>query len=540
MKWNILDCTLRDGGYYTNWDFKPSLVQNYLQTMASLPIEYLEIGYRNPPDKGYFGEYYYLSNYTLKTLISDNISNLPKLAVMLDTKKCQPEDVPNLLGNTREIFDLVRIAVDPNNLSEGIALATSIKNCGFKVAVNLMYLSKIGNDYSFLFKFQELGEIVDYLYLVDSYGACLPKQVGEVVQFAKAHLPQKIGFHGHDNISLAFANSLAALDMGADIVDSTILGMGRGAGNLKTELIINYLNKYLEQSIDLSNLADLLEIFDTMKDFYRWGSDLPYVISGFGNLPQKEVMEWLGKKRYSTCAIVQTLQGKQRKTTERESYPQLANCLDFLKLKHKKVCVIVGGGKTAVEHNLAIKEFVRNHQAILIHSSLKNTASYTNIEIPQILCLPGREADKLKTLSHDNLNQQFVAYVLSSSPRMTSSIREELAEKTVEVAPIDEVNFNYQKSLIGNDSPLGLALGVAQSIGVEYIYITGFDGYPKGNEIEQELAREVQALLNFFRVSYPETPIQSLTPTRYSITQSSVYALLRLTTGENTRHELFV
>ncbi len=371
MNWSILDCSLRDGGYYTNWDFEQTLVQNYIQVIADLPIKYVEVGYRQPTKPDYAGEYYYLPRYTLEKICAYAPNRL-RLAVILDAKNCSSNDASILLGDCQDLVQLVRIAVSPDNIDRGIALAKAVKDCGFEVAINLMYLSKIVTDYSVLFKFEQLGDFVDYLYLVDSFGACFPNQVRDLVQLAKDRLPQKIGFHGHENLSLALANSLAALDAGADIVDSTVLGMGRGAGNLRTELIVAYFAQAFGKQIDLSPLADLLETFQGMKEYYCWGTALPYIVSGLADLPQKDVMEWIGKKRYSTSAIVQALQGKQQTVLNSEPYPQLSHCLEQLNLQGAKTCVIVGGGLTAAQHSLAIAEYVKNQQAVLIHSSLKN------------------------------------------------------------------------------------------------------------------------------------------------------------------------
>lgn len=524
MEWSILDCTLRDGGYYTNWDFSRNLVKNYLKTLADLPVEYVEIGYRNPIQSKYVGEYYYLPNSTLNLVRQWGSENL-KLAVMLDAKNCQPENVPALLAGCQNHVQLVRMAVNPAELEHGIALAKAVKNMGFPVAINLMYLSKMKDNYDFLLKFKEFSEVVDFLYLVDSFGACFPQQVKEAVEFAKKHLPQKIGFHGHDNINLAFANALAALEAGADILDSTVLGMGRGAGNLRTELIIAYLAQSLNKQIDLSSIADLLQTFQNMKDDYRWGSELPYIVSGLADLPQKDVMEWLGKKRYSTSMVVQALQGEQHKVVNSEPYANLSARIEQLGLENIKSCVIVGGGHSAAEHSESIIEFARQQQGVIIHSSLRNAEYYANTGIPQVLCLPGREAEKLKGLSVEDLNNQFLAYVLSSGLRMTNSVSGALSVKTLEVEAIERVNNKVP--IMEQGSPLGIALGVAKTIGSEKVFLAGFDGYPGGNEVQQQLAKEVKEVLDVFTTEHTTITVQSLTPTRYHIPQQSVYALLR-------------
>src|SRR5690349_18126569 len=113
----ILDCTLRDGGYYTEWDFSKELVSTYFQSFNQLPVDYLEIGYRSNPMKEYLGEYFYCPVYVLEH--ARQISN-KKLVVILNEKDVRPEHVTALLGPCKGLITMVRIALDPENLSRAI------------------------------------------------------------------------------------------------------------------------------------------------------------------------------------------------------------------------------------------------------------------------------------------------------------------------------------------------------------------------------------------------------------------------------------
>ena len=135
----ILDCTLRDGGYYTNWDFNKELVNTYIQSFNELPVDYLEIGYRSNPMKGYLGEYFYSPLYVMEGL--KNSSN-KKLVIILDEKDVRPEQVNELLKPCVGLIDMVRIAIDPQNFKRALALAVAIKLLGFEVGFNVMYMSK--------------------------------------------------------------------------------------------------------------------------------------------------------------------------------------------------------------------------------------------------------------------------------------------------------------------------------------------------------------------------------------------------------------
>lgn len=529
----ILDCTLRDGGYYTNWDFESDLVKRYIGTLSDLPINYIEIGYRNHPTSSYFGEYYYSPLSTIKK-ISEMISSEMKIALMLDSKKCDYKQIPLLLKGCHDSVDLIRFTVPPDKLDHGISVAKAAKELGFSVAVNLMYLSKIDDLPTILDNLVGLDQVIDYLYLVDSFGACFPEQIGQSIRLAKDMLPQKIGFHGHDNTSLAFANSLAALKADVDILDSTVLGMGRGAGNLRTEILLAYIAQLnLEDSpealTDLSTLADLVQVFRKMQDEYRWGSEFPYVVSGFNNLPQKEVMSLISKHRYSTSAIVETLQEKAKFSNHnhhKDVYPNISSMAVGLDLDNMGTSIIVGGGASVAQHVFAIGQVVRAGGHLLIHSTLTNAEYFSSMGVPQILCLPGREVENMKSIPTHQLNNQFAAYVLSSSRLMNGSLPPKIESRLSSVAPIVPESNNSEEDICNQDSPLGIALGSAIAVGTKQIYLVGFDGYSKIDKNNKEISEEMQMTISHFIRTYPDINICSLTPTCYSVPKNSIYALL--------------
>ena len=108
----ILDCTLRDGGYYTDWDFDSKTVDEYILAMNQLPIDYLEVGYRNNPSKEYLGKFGYTPVSVLKHLRE---LSTKKLVVMLNEKSTRPEDLDSLLNPIVGLADMIRRATDPKN-----------------------------------------------------------------------------------------------------------------------------------------------------------------------------------------------------------------------------------------------------------------------------------------------------------------------------------------------------------------------------------------------------------------------------------------
>lgn len=142
MSIQLLDCTLRDGGYYSLWDFEATLVDQYSQIMAKLPIEYIEIGYRSIEQAEYVGEFYYSPLDTIRKIRS-KLKTSQKIALMLNAKECSADDISKLLSTFVDHVSLIRIATDPGKIEHSLEIAKTLKSFGFEVAINIMYISKI-------------------------------------------------------------------------------------------------------------------------------------------------------------------------------------------------------------------------------------------------------------------------------------------------------------------------------------------------------------------------------------------------------------
>ena len=135
----ILDCTLREGGYYTDWDFDENILNTYIESFNSLPADYLEIGYRSMPLSGYYGKFYYCPVHVMEEIREKSNK---KLSIMLNERDINIGDENSLLEPLKSLVDMVRIAVNPANFEAAIKLAENIKKMGFDVGFNVMYMSK--------------------------------------------------------------------------------------------------------------------------------------------------------------------------------------------------------------------------------------------------------------------------------------------------------------------------------------------------------------------------------------------------------------
>jgi 4-hydroxy 2-oxovalerate aldolase len=507
----ILDCTLRDGGYYTNWDFDNSLVKIYIESLNQLPVDYIEIGYRSKPLSGYYGEYFYCPSYVMEQL---RMKSNKKLAIMLNEKDIVKENLNELLKPASGLIDMVRLAVDPNNFKRALDLAKIIKLDGFEIGFNVMYMSKWMDNKKFLDLINELDEVVDYFNMVDSYGGVYPHYIKEIFSLVRSKTNVKIGFHGHNNLELALINTLTAIECGADIVDCTMTGMGRGAGNLKTELLLTSLNAKGIFDFEFNSLSKVVDAFSNLHAEYGWGTNLPYMVSGANSLPQKEVMDWVGKRFYSFNSIIRALKNQAKGVKDN------LELKIFLPDRRSTHVIIVGGGTFGASHSKAIKEYLAmNQEVVIIHSSSKNVEAYQNVANKQIHCLSGNEGYRLEAVYKNIISDNRMA-VLPPYPRTMGTYVPSFFDS--QAYELNEISF----SDIYKDSVTAIAIQTALDSGANKIFFVGYDGYGGTISINQfELFNENEIL--FRKLKSHNVKFCSLTPTKYTeLPLRSIYELL--------------
>lgn len=511
MKTKILDCTLRDGGYYTNWDFCHQIVDTYLDAVNKLPIDYIEVGYRNLPSEEYMGEYGYCPVYVLKHIRE---TTTKKVAVMLNEKSTQPSDLDKLLSPIVGLADMIRIAINPSNFDRAITLAMAVKNMGFEVGFNTMYMSK-WKDMNFYDELYKLDGVADLFCMVDSFGGVSPHDVKETIDIIRNAVNCPIGFHGHNNLEMGLVNTIAAIEKECDFVDATILGMGRGAGNLKMELLLTYMNKNYNLDVDFNMLGNVISVFTPLYNKYQWGTNLPYMLAGANSFPQKEVMSMVTNRVYSFNSIVRSLENRKSNIEDNAKFPVIGD-------KHYEMVIVIGGGSMAVEHLHGIKVFVEQNKGsiALVFATCRNAGYYRNIDVDKYYCLVGNEIKRLKdkvgTLSKND------KCILPPYPRVLGTdVFDEYANNTFE---LKQICFTDKYA----DSCTTVALQTALNMGQD-IYIVGYDGYPDGylSEKERDLTMENREIFSSAE-KYIGHKLVSLTPTLYNELKSeSLYQYIK-------------
>lgn len=300
----ILDCTLRDGGLTNASRFSIETVRAIYGACCAAGLDYVELGYRNSkkfdnPDD--FGPWRFCEEALLQDVVADQNKGHTKISLMQDAHRASSNDI---LPRDESVVDLIRIASYVRDLDKAVNLSKHIKSMGYECSINIMAISTEPPQdlISALHKIQSETQ-VDMVYIVDSYGALYPNEVTELLKLFREKVKDKcIGVHFHNSQQLAFANSLESMNNGADIVDGTLFGLGRGSGNCPTELLLNYIKS---QSYNIEPLLEVIqsEILPT-RDHIHWGYHIPYMLLGSQNVHPKEAMDWMqGEQRDNLLAF---------------------------------------------------------------------------------------------------------------------------------------------------------------------------------------------------------------------------------------------
>jgi 4-hydroxy 2-oxovalerate aldolase len=280
----VVDCTIRDGGLMNNHHFDERLVKIVFDVCAAAGVDYMEIGYkasRKNIKQGEHGLWKYCCEEDVRRVAGDHSGAL-KLAVMADAERCDyHEDIP---PKRESVMTMIRVATYINQIPTALDMVKDAHDKGYETTVNLMAASTIPEP--------ELNEGLEALaeseaqaiYLVDSFGAFYSEQVQHLVRKYLHYCKpagKEVGVHMHNNMQLAYANTIEGIILGANYLDATFAGLGRGAGNCPLELLISFLHnpKY--------NLRAVLECvqnhIEPMRKKLLWGYDLPYLLTGLLN-----------------------------------------------------------------------------------------------------------------------------------------------------------------------------------------------------------------------------------------------------------------
>ncbi len=291
----VVDCTIRDGGLMNDWHFSDDFVRSVYKACVEAGIDYMEIGYKSSEkifSRNDFGPWKFCEEKDVRRIVGDNKTNT-KLSVMVDIGRVDLDNVP---PKSKSVIDMIRIATYVHQMDKAISMAEHCIDKGYETTINLMAVSKVNE--------RDLDEAlhdvassrVPVFYVVDSFGSMYCEEIELITKKYQELLKGKtIGIHAHNNMQLAFSNTITAIIYGCNMMDATLLGLGRGAGNCPIELLIAFLKNPKYRLLPL--FQAIQDIILPMQRDIQWGYHIPYLVTGAMNEHPKEAMEWMNSEK---------------------------------------------------------------------------------------------------------------------------------------------------------------------------------------------------------------------------------------------------
>ena len=484
MNIKILDCTLRDGGYINNWDFGKNLAKKMLVSLDKAGIEFNEIGFLQDtqynPERTLFNEISQINN-----ILPDNINLKTKIVAMIiygkfDEKKIIPKD-----SNIK--LDAIRVTFKKDENNTVFSYLNKIKKCGYKLFINPTNVESY-SDKELLTILDKVNKIQPYGFsIVDTNGVLKERDIIRLTYFIDNNLSNDIAlcFHSHNNLQLSFSNAQCLMKICNNrelIIDSTVFGMGRGAGNLCTELITQYINDNYNGHYDIVPILKIIdEQINPIFSQTPWGYSVPYYLAATNHCHPNYAKYLVDKQTVPVEVINELLQS------------------------------IPDNKKSGYDVNLIKQIYLDNFSKNIDDASVVNKFQEILKNRKILLMAPGKslsnEGDKINNFINENkpfvisinfIPQDYNANVtfISNMKRFSSLDNYDkplLVTSNIENIPEKAHVLNYSSYLNNSkmyDNAALMCLKLLESIGVKEINLAGLDGFstiPAENYVSSEL-----------------------------------------------------
>jgi len=478
-KVKLLDCTLRDGAYVNNSQFGSAAIKGIINKLQDAGADIIECGWLKN-DKHVEGTSFFHIPADLENYLVSKDSKLT-YAVMIDWDRYDLSVLPEYDGKS---VDAIRVVFPHGKHREGVEVGRRIKEKGYKVffqAANTLAYSE--EDLIDLARTVNTVDPVS-LSIVDTFGAMYEEDLERIVNVLDKELDSAIqlGFHSHNNQQLSYAltmNFIKLLRKGERgcVVDASLCGMGRGAGNATTELVVSFLNGKCGSHYDMDAIMDAIDIYmGYFMEHYRWGYSTPYFIAGLYCFHVNNIAYLLNNHRTNAKDmrnIIESLDPEDRKKYDydilEQKYIQNKNyylddaaaAAELKEVFAGKTAVLVAPGKTSISEQAKIKEYIKNNDCVVIGVNA---------------ILPGYDYDYVLFV-----NSARYAYAKETNAKKFEQYKRIVLSNIKTVADGNEtiIAFNsvIKRGWEHYDNAVICCLRLMERIGVDKIAISGFDGF---------------------------------------------------------------
>ncbi len=472
----VLDCTLRDGGYCNNWNFGSENIKKIINGLSEANVDIIECGFLTLKES-------FEKDRSKYNSLSEMVGYLPQkrnnqLYVCMinygeyDINKLPEYDATSIQG--------LRIAFHKKDMIQALDYCKAVKEKGYKVFIQAM-VSLNYSDEEFLNLIKLSNEIEPYaFYIVDSFGVMKRKELTRLFYMVEHNLNENvlIGYHSHNNMQLSYSNAQSLIDIRTNrslIIDSSIFGMGRGAGNLNTELFVDYLNDNIGSNYSLKPLLNVID--EVLIDFYQnsyWGYSLPNYLSAVHNA-HPNYAGWLDSKKTLTIENMEeifSMMDNDKKAVFDKKYIQ------DLYLKYLAV------GQTQESHLEELKQKLGDKTLLLIAPGRSSIDDKDKI-------IDFASRNDVVTISINYCYGEFEPdYIFVSNLRRFRMLSSEKKPKSIVTSniPADNVYLqtNYrdllnEADMVRDNAGLMLVKFLIK-LGVKNIFLAGLDGYSHDKE----------------------------------------------------------
>ena len=492
-KIELLDCTLRDGGYVNDWNFGHDKILEIFERLVSSGVEYIEIGFLD--ERRVFDiDRTIMPNTASANAIFANVNKgSSTVLAMIDYGTC---DIKNLQLCEDTFIDGIRVIFKEHKMYDALDFCRQVMNLGYKVFAQMVSVTTYTDE-----KLVEYANLVNTVKpfatsMVDTYGLLDDEGLNHIFEILDHHLnPEiKVGFHAHNNFQLGYSNAKSFLrnDTQRDLLaDGTLYGMGKSAGNAPIELLMMYMNEKFEAHYDVTQALEVID--NAILDIYRkqyWGYNLFFYISASTKCHPNYVSYLMNKKTLSVKQIISILNEIQddKKLMYDAQYAekiyieyQNIECddkKDIEKLKHKfsqREILIIGPGNNIKRQKSRVISTIKKFAPIVV------AINYVpkDIKVDYIFLTKAKRYTQLIYDLRESINDN-VEIIATSNVTKTKGF------------------FNYvlnYSSLIDReteiiDNSLVMFLKTSLLMGVKKIYLAGFDGYSKRSDNYFDVSRE--------------------------------------------------
>ena len=479
-KIQLLDCTLRDGAYIVDSKFGTPAIKGIIKKMVEANADIIECGWLKNQDHVAGTSFYHVPS-DLEQYFVNGKSDRVTFVVMIDWDRYDLSNLPECDGKS---IDAIRVVFPHGKFREGIEVGEQIRKKGYKVffqAANTLSYT----DEDLVELAHAMNEVMPVaISIVDTFGAMYFEDVERIVRILDRELNPniRIGFHSHNNQQLSFALTMHFVDIMQEsarniMVDASLNGMGRGAGNATTELVASYLNKKYQGTYDLNVILDAIDTYmEYFKENYSWGYSTPYFIAGLYCCHVNNIA-YLQKNHRTNAEdmknIISSLSPDERlhydydllesKYVENQSriVDDEESILNLEKAWKDKEVLLIAPGKSSNEYEESIKTFINENNPIVIGVNAIN---------------PKYRFDYL--FLTNTVRYQYAKEIYSGEFAATQHI---ILSNIHTDAAADEVIINFNRVIKRGwehfDNAMILALRFLSKVHVQSVAVAGFDGF---------------------------------------------------------------